>query len=49
MTRSVSSKSNVKDVCALVDMKANSDDVFRIFEEIKTSVDILNSKYANME
>ena len=33
--RALSQKSNTKDVAALVDIKANSQDVFRCFEEIK--------------
>jgi hypothetical protein len=37
-------KSNLKDVAALVDVKANSFDVFRIFEEIKRTVEIVSSK-----
>jgi hypothetical protein len=42
--RNLGQKSNIKDVCALVDVKSNSEDVFRVFEEIKRSVEILNSK-----
>ena len=42
--RCLNQKSNIKDVCALVDVKANSDDVFKVFEEIKRSIDILNYK-----
>lgn len=39
----------MKDVCALVDLKANTDDVFKVFDEIKKSIDIMNSKVAGME
>ena len=42
--RVLSQKSNSKDVAALVDIKANSQDVFRIFEEIKRTIEIVRSK-----
>lgn len=47
--RLLGQKSNVKDVCALVDVKANTEDVFRLFEEIKHSIEILTSKQHNLE
>ena len=42
--KQMNAKANVKDVCTLIDMKANTDDVFKVFEEIKRSVDLLQSK-----
>ncbi len=37
-------KSNIIDVCQLIDTKPNSDDVFKVMEEIKSSVEHLHSK-----
>jgi len=39
----------VKDTCALVDVKANTKDVFKVFEEIKRSIEIVSSKQQNLE
>ena len=36
-------KSGIKDVCALVDLKANSNDVFKILDEMKKSIQFLSS------
>ena len=47
--RVLAHKSNTKDVAALVDIKANSQDVFRIFEEIKRTVEIVRSKQQSLE
>ena len=48
-SRTLVQKSNSKDILTLIDLKANSEDVFGIFEEIKRSVQILTSKQVNME
>ena len=40
-------KSDIKDVCALVDVKANSSDVFNIFDEMKKSIQYLSSTNSN--
>jgi hypothetical protein len=37
------------DVAALVDIKANSSDVFRIFEEIKRTIEMVTSKQQSLE
>jgi len=34
----LNSKSNIKDVCALVDTKANANDVFKVLDEMKKSI-----------
>jgi len=36
-------KSDIKDVCALVDTKASSDDVFKVLDEMKRSIKFLTS------
>jgi len=33
----------------LVDLKANTEDVFKLFDEIKSSINILSSKQHNFE
>ena len=33
----------------MVDIKANQDDVFKVFDEIRRSIDIVSSKQANYE
>lgn len=47
--RLINLKADIKDVCALVDVKANTDDVFKVFDEIRRSVDLLNSKITGLE
>ena len=47
--RTLTKKANVKDTCALVDVKANTKDVFKVFEEIKRSIEIVSSKQQNLE
>ena len=42
--RGITKKSNIKDTCALLDAKANTKDVFQVFEEIKRSIEIVSSK-----
>ena len=44
LQRAISQKANIKDVCALVDRKSNTADVFKVFEEIKRSVELLASR-----
>lgn len=41
------SKSNINDVCALVDQKANSAAVFQVLDEMKRSIAFLNGKLDN--
>jgi len=36
----IGQKSNIKDVCVLVDMKANSEDLRRSIEEVQKSVQV---------
>ena len=38
MKDEIGQKSNIKDVCVLVDMKANSEDLKRSIEEVQKSV-----------
>jgi len=33
----------------MVDIKANQDDVFKVFDEIRRSIDIVTSKQVNYE
>lgn len=40
-------KSDIKDVCALVDTKASSDDVFKVLDEMKKSIKFLTSQSSN--
>jgi len=40
MKDEISQKSNIKDVCVLVDMKANSEDLKRSIEEVQKSVQV---------
>lgn len=49
LQRGTALKANIKDVCALVDRKANTSDVFKVFEEIKRSVEILSSRQQSLE
>ena len=41
------SKSSIKDVCALVDTKANSNDVFKVLDEMKKSIQFLTNQKSN--
>ena len=47
--RALGSKSSVKDVCALIETKANTADVFKVFDEIKKTVDLISSKQQSLE
>lgn len=40
MKDEIGQKSNIKDVCVLVDMKANSEDLRRSIEEVQKSVQV---------
>lgn len=37
-------KANIKDVCALVDSKADTEQVFSVLDEMKRSIQLLSSK-----
>lgn len=39
-TNRIEEKSNIKDVCALVDLKANSGDVFKVLEEMQKTINL---------
>jgi len=41
---SLAKKSNIKDVCALLDMKSNIDDVNKAFEEMHSEVEMKLNK-----
>ena len=47
LEHSISQKSNIKDVCTLLDMKANSSDIFKILDEMKKSIQFLSSSSEN--
>lgn len=47
--RSLNQKSGIKDVCALIETKANTADVFKVFDEIKKTVDLISSKQQSLE
>ena len=40
----VDAKADIKDVCALVDTKADSDAVFEVLDEMKKSLSLIGSK-----
>jgi hypothetical protein len=39
LRKEVSSKANIKDICELIDMKSNIDDVNQIFTEMNTELE----------
>lgn len=44
VNRTVSLKSNIKDVCALLDMKSNIDDVNKALSELHASMELKLAK-----